>query len=116
MQSLLYLPTLVVAQANPESPLGVLGNIPPFLLIFVVLYIVLIRPNNKERQAEQQVLNSLKKDDEIVTKSGMYGRIVSLDDQVVTLEIADRVKVKMLRNSVAGLCQTPAATANARTT
>lgn len=114
MQFLLYLPTLVVAQANPESPLGVLGNLPPFILMFGVLYFVLIRPNNKERQAEQQMLGGLKKDDEIVTKGGLYGRIVSLDEQVVTLEIADRVKVRMLRKSIAGLWQAQTTPADAR--
>lgn len=116
MQFLIHLPTLVVAQANAEGALGVLGNLPPFILMFGVLYFVLIRPNNKERQVEQQMLSALKKDDEIVTKSGLYGRIVALDEQVVTLEVADRVKVKMLRKSVAGLWRPEAAATGARKT
>ncbi|RYE94793.1 MAG: preprotein translocase subunit YajC [Oxalobacteraceae bacterium] len=114
MQSLLYLPTLVVAQATPDSPAGVFGNILPFILMFAVLYFLLIRPSNKERQAEQQMLSTLKKDDEIVTKGGLYGRIVTLDETVVTLEIADRVKVKMMRKSIAGPWQAQAVNANSR--
>ena len=43
-----------------------------------------------------------KKDDEVVTTGGIYGKIVSLDDRVVTLEIADKVKIKILRDRIAG--------------
>ncbi|MBI5510027.1 MAG: preprotein translocase subunit YajC [Deltaproteobacteria bacterium] len=80
---------------------GLVGML-PLLLMFVVIYFLLIRPAGKQRKQQQELLASLKKDDEVVTSAGIFGKIVSLDEKVVVLEIADRVKVKMLRDRIGG--------------
>lgn len=99
---------VVVAQggggggAPGAGPLSGIMGLMPIILMFVVIYFLLIRPANKQRREHQGLLNALKKDDEIVTSGGLYGKIVAIDDRVVTLEIADKVKVKILRDRIAG--------------
>ena len=75
----------------------------PFVLIFVIFYFLMIRPQKKKVQKEQEMISALGKGDEIVTKSGLIGTITGLTDKVMTLEIADNVKVKVLRDHVGGL-------------
>lgn len=71
--------------------------------MFVAFYFLLIRPQRKKQQEHETFLKSLKKGDRVVTSSGLYGAIVSLADKDVTIEIAPRVPVKLLRSSIAGL-------------
>jgi preprotein translocase subunit YajC len=78
------------------------GGILPLVLMFGVVYLLLIRPASKQRKQHAEMLNQLKKDDEVVTSGGMYGRIINLEDKVVTLEIADKVKIRILRDRIAG--------------
>lgn len=87
---------------EPAGPLGTIGSLAPLVLMFVVIYFLLIRPANKQRRQQQELLSALKKDDEIVTQGGMYGRIVAIEDKVATLEIADKVRVRILRDRIAG--------------
>jgi preprotein translocase subunit YajC len=103
MPYLTVLPALLVGQAaDAGGPLAAVTGILPFVLMFGVVYFLVLRPASKQRLEHQQLLSNLKKDDEIVTQSGIYGRIVVLEERVVTLEVADRVKIKVLRNQIAG--------------
>ena len=72
-------------------------------LIFVVFYFLLIMPQRKRQKEHQQLLTNLKKGDRVLTTGGLVGTIVSLSDAMVTVEIADKVKVKVGRNYIAGL-------------
>lgn len=92
---------LAQAEAAPEEP-SALMQVAPILLMFAVVYFVMLRPMSKQNKEHQTLLAALKKDDEIVTQSGMWGRIAAISDKVVTLEIANNVKVKVLRSSIAG--------------
>ncbi len=103
MNILVHLADFVVLQAEgggEQQPFWV--TMAPLLLMFLVIYFLLIRPASKQRKEHAALLNQLKKDDEVVTNGGIYGKIVSLDDRVVTLEIADKVKIKILRDRIAG--------------
>ena len=80
-----------------------LGGMLPLLLMFVVVYFFMIRPQKKKHDEEQSFLKALKKGDEVYTKSGILGTICGLTEKVVTLEIAESVKVKVLRSTVGGL-------------
>lgn len=71
-------------------------------LMFAVVYFLLIRPANKQRKDHATLLDALKKDDEIVTSGGMWGKIIAIDDKVATLEIADKVKIRILRDRIQG--------------
>lgn len=88
--------------AAPQGPMGAVLGFVPYVLMFGVLYILMIRPASKQRKEQAEMLAALKKNDEVVTSSGIYGVIQSIDEQVVTLEIADRVKIKILRDRITG--------------
>jgi preprotein translocase subunit YajC len=78
--------------------------------MFVVFYFLLIWPQQKKAKTHRQVLSNLQKGDNVVTSSGIYGTITGLTDTVVTLEIAEKVRIKVSRSSIAGVIknQTPA--------
>ncbi|KYG61316.1 preprotein translocase subunit YajC [Bdellovibrio bacteriovorus] len=73
----------------------------PFIFIFVIFYFLIIRPQAKRQKDHQKFLSEVKRGDEVITSSGILGRVEGITDQFVTLEIADGVKVKMLRSQIA---------------
>ena len=75
----------------------------PMVLIFAVFYFLLIRPQQKKAAEHKKLLENLKKGDGVLTQGGLYGKVVGIDGQVLTIEIADKVKVKVARSHVAGL-------------
>lgn len=75
----------------------------PLILMFVVFYFLLIWPQQKKSKAHKQLLSNLQKDEMVITSSGIYGKITGITDTVVTLEIAEKVRIKMARSSVAGV-------------
>ncbi len=84
----------------------------PLILIFVVFYFLLIRPQQKQAKQHQQFLSELKKGTRIVTKGGIHGMITDLNDNVLSLEIAKDLIIKISRDAVAGAISkdgTPAA-------
>lgn len=97
MSSLAY-----AADAAASSPAGPLAGFIPMILIFVVFYFLLIRPQQKKARDLQTFLGNLKKGDEVVTSGGLQGKITGLTDTVVTLEIADNVRVKVARQYILG--------------
>ena len=85
--------------AAPTAGGGLLSFI-PLILIFVVFYFLLIRPQQKKAKEHQVFLGNLKKGDDVITSGGIHGRITVLTDTVVTLEIADGVRIKITRPSI----------------
>ncbi len=77
----------------------------PMILVFGIFYLLLIRPQSKQRKKHQELLGKLKKGDDVVTTSGIHGKIAGVADTLVTLEIADNVRVKMDRQQVATIKQ-----------
>ncbi len=74
----------------------------PFFLILIIFYFVLIRPQQSQLQKHKKFLESLKKGDEVVTDSGMFGSVVGVNDDSVVLRISENVKVKWLKTKIAG--------------
>ncbi|OGQ99282.1 MAG: preprotein translocase subunit YajC [Deltaproteobacteria bacterium RIFOXYD12_FULL_57_12] len=81
---------------------GGLFSFVPLILIFVVFYFLLIRPQQKKAKEQQGFLANLKKGDAVVTNGGIYGTITGLTDLVVTLEVADNVRLKVSRQHILG--------------
>ena len=77
----------------------------PIILMFVIFYFLLIRPQQKKQKEHREMLNNLKKDDRVVTSGGIYGKITAMDDQTVTVQIADKVRIKVARGNISGLLQ-----------
>jgi preprotein translocase subunit YajC len=94
MTSLAYAADAATSSANP------LTSFLPMILIFIVFYFLLIRPQQKKAKALQEFLKNLKKGDEVITGGGLHGKITGLTDSVVTLEIADNVRVKVARQYI----------------
>jgi len=67
------------------------------------MYFILIRPQQKKMKAHQQMVSELGKGDEITTNGGLLGKIVSLDDAFVTVEIAQNVTIKLQRGAVSNV-------------
>ncbi len=81
-----------------------LGN-PMFLMIamLAIFYFLLIRPQQKRQKEHKQMLANLQKGDTIFTSGGLRGKITSLDENVITMEVSDKVRVKVNRSAVGGL-------------
>ena len=78
----------------------------PLILMFVIFYFLLIRPQQKKAKDHREMVGSLKKGDRIVSSGGLYGRITGLDENTLTVEIADKVRVKIARGNVSILAST----------
>lgn len=101
----ILVPALSMAQAAPTQQPSMLEALFPFVIMFVILYFVLLRPQMRKQKEHQSFVSALKRGDEIITQTGILGRIEGITDQFVTLEIADGVRIKMLRSQVAGSSQ-----------
>ena len=81
---------------------GGFGAFVPLILMFAIFYFLLIRPQQKKAKLHKQLLSDLKKGDRVVSTGGLHGLITGLTDEVVTVEIAPKIRVKISRGSVAG--------------
>ena len=73
----------------------------PILLVFVVFYFLLIRPQQKKQKEHQLLVSQLRKGDKVVTNGGPYGTVVDAKEHVVVLKIAENVKVELVKSAVA---------------
>lgn len=73
------------------------------VMIFVVFWFLLIRPQTKRQKEHQAMLSSLKKGDKVVTNGGIHGTVIGVADKVVVLRIAENVKVEVAKGCVASL-------------
>lgn len=80
--------------ANP------IAQLLPFILMFVVLYFLILRPQIKKQKTQQKMIDELEKGDKIVTSGGMHGVITTIKDDVITVKIAENVRVDMSRSAV----------------
>ncbi|HUJ69120.1 MAG TPA: preprotein translocase subunit YajC [Syntrophorhabdales bacterium] len=83
------------------SGLGNLGIVFPILII-AIFYFLIIRPQQSKAKQQRTFLANLKKGDTIVTSGGLYGKITGITDEAVTIEIAEKVRVKVSKSAVAG--------------
>ncbi len=81
---------------------GGFGAFVPLILMFAIFYFLLIRPQQKKAKQHREMVGSLRKGDRAVSSGGLHGVVTGLTDDVVTMEIAPKVRVKVSRGSVAG--------------
>ena len=91
------------AAAAPQGGPGLLVSLIPFVLIFLIFYFLLIRPQKQRSTQHKAMLEALKKGDKVITSGGLWGTITNLGKETVTLQIADSVKVKVERGHVTQL-------------
>ena len=89
----------ILAQQSPNALVGLL----PLLLMGVVFYFLLIRPQNQRRRAQMEMQSNVDVGDEVVTTAGIYGTITEIDDDygIVTLEVAPNTEVRVSRAAIA---------------
>ena len=79
------------------------GSFVPLILIFVIMYFLMIRPQQKKMKEHRAMVEALKKGDEVVTQGGLVGKITAVRDNELEVEIAPGVKVRVIRSTVTGL-------------
>ncbi|HXS08360.1 MAG TPA: preprotein translocase subunit YajC [Candidatus Krumholzibacteria bacterium] len=94
------LPGAAASGAEGPSPFSMLLPILGMLLIF---YFLMIRPQQKRQKEVQKMLSAVKKGDRVLTASGLYGTVAGVKDDVLVLQIADNVKVEMVKSAVTGV-------------
>ena len=102
-------PQASTGQASPPlSPAKpkVIEQIIPFVFIFLLFYLILIRPAQKRQKNHQNLIQQLKKGDKVITNSGILGIIHGLTDTFVTLEVAQNVRIRILRSQISSLAET----------
>lgn len=92
---------ILVAQATQQQ--SALSFILLPVALIAVFYFLMIRPAQTQRKRLNEMLSNLKVGDKVITNSGIYGTIASLDDDSVQVRIAEQVKVKMARSAIGGL-------------
>jgi len=91
------------AYAQDAGPQGGLMSFLPLIIIFVIFYFLLIRPQMKRAKEHRKLVAELATGDEVVTNGGLLGRITRVGESFVTLELADNVQVKVQRHAVASV-------------
>lgn len=87
--------------AQPAAPQGGgLMSFLPLIIIFIVFWFLMIRPQMKQQKERQKMIDGVQKGDELVTTGGVLGKVASVDDQYLTLQIAGSVEVQVLKSSV----------------
>ena len=87
--------------AQPQNPtISTLLMLLQFLPIFVIVYFLILRPQQQRQKQQTEMLKALKKGDRVLTTGGMYGTVVGVDDQKAVLKIADDIKVEFSKSSI----------------
>lgn len=97
--------TASTADVQPANQIaGTLGAFAPILLMIVFFYFLILRPQQKREAARRALVNSAKKGDKVVTSSGLIGTVHKIvSDEEVSLEVAENVRVRILKNSIANI-------------
>ena len=86
---------------NPAGQSPFAGMLLPIILIYIIFYFVLIKPQKKEQKEHKNMIENLKKNDEVVTTGGIHGTIVNVKDKTFMLRIDDNVKIEINKSVVA---------------
>lgn len=96
----MFIPLAEAAPAAGAAQGGGLMSFLPLIGIFIVFWFLMIRPQMKQAKERQKMIDAVQKGDEVVTAGGVLGKVAGLEDQYLTLEIADRVEIQVLKSSV----------------
>ena len=100
--------TPAFAQGNPLSGLmggdNMLMQLLPFVLIFVIMYFLILRPQQKRAKEHQELVKNLRRGDTVITSGGLMGKVTKVvDEEQIEVEIADGVRVRQVRSMVSGV-------------
>lgn len=92
--------TAAAAATAAAEPSPMTGFLIQLILVFAIFYFILIRPQQKKMRERDEMLNAIQPKDEIITGGGVYGKVIKADGDVLTVEIAEGVRIKVSRSSV----------------
>ncbi|NLJ80319.1 MAG: preprotein translocase subunit YajC [Firmicutes bacterium] len=87
-------------QAEVPAGQGLLSLLLPFVIVAIVFYFMLLRPQQKQQKQRKEMLDALKRGDQVVTVGGIYGELLALKEDYVTVKIADKVEIKVSRSGI----------------
>lgn len=93
------------SQGGGDATSGLLSTFIMFVAIILIFYFFIIRPQRKRQLEHQKLIESLKKGDRVVLASGIYGTVSEIEDSTILLQIADNVRIKVDKNSVANVIE-----------
>ena len=97
-------PMLMMMQAAPAGgqggAMGILFGIVPWLAIFVIFYLLMIRPQQQRAKQHQAAINAVKKGDEVITGGGIRGKVTKVADDEAEVEIAQGVKIRVVKSTI----------------
>lgn len=89
--------------AGPAGGMAAFQQVIPLVFMFAIFYFLLIRPQQKKAKEHKALLEAIKKGDNVITAGGVHGKITSVDDTIVTLEIATGVNIKIIKSYIAAV-------------
>jgi preprotein translocase subunit YajC len=93
------------AYAQAASPFGgdsMLVSLLPFILIFVIMYFLILRPQQKRQKQHQEMVKNVRRGDTVITSGGLIGKVTKVsDDEQIEVELADGVRVRQMRAMIA---------------
>ena len=93
-------PILMLQNASQTNALV---QFAPLLIVVVIFYLLIFMPMKKRQKKVEAMIAALKKNDKVITSSGIYGRISAVKEKTFILEIAEQVKIEVAKNAVSGL-------------
>ena len=100
---------LTIPLAQTAQQPSVLVQLMPMILIFLVFYVIWFLPLRKKQKAHDELLANLSKGDKVITNGGLYGKVLKAEGEIIVLELADNVRVRISRRAIGGLEQDGAA-------
>jgi len=100
----MMLVTPAYAQASPLGGDSILLQLLPFILIFVIMYFLILRPQQRRAREHQELVKNLRRGDTVITSGGLLGKVTKVvDDEQIEVEIAEGVRVRQIRSMVSGV-------------
>ena len=82
---------------------AILQQFGPMIVIFAIFYFLIIRPQQKRDKERRNMLSSLQVGDDIVTTGGIYGRILNMKEDIITVDVGDKIKIKVTRSAIGNI-------------
>jgi preprotein translocase subunit YajC len=101
--SSLFIATAQAQEGGAADGPGGLGMFMPMILVFLIFYFLLIRPQQKQQKKQRALIAAIQKGDEVVTASGIYGKVISVAEKTFVLEIGENTRIKIDRPQIARL-------------
>jgi preprotein translocase subunit YajC len=95
-----FLQTLAAAGASSNGAVTILINLAPWLIVFVIFYVLMLRPQQLRVKEHQASIAAVKKGDEVVTGGGIRGRVTKVSDDDVEVEISQGVRIRVIKSTL----------------